>query len=136
MATPIIKFIIIILAIFTPYYGNANPVVTDPISLHLPVAENLKSYALAACIGYGFPEAALVQKETRLATQAYFEAGRVGIDAYNDVAALARTFIAKNYLSEQGEKWTIIKCVDLINSKELAGVIRKHTPSRSGKNPK
>jgi hypothetical protein len=114
----------------------AASAVPDPISMHLSPAENLKSYALSACIGYGFPEAATVQAETGLASQAYIEAGRFGIEAYNEAAALARDFVAKNYLSEKGEKWTVIKCIDLFHSKELAKIVQKYDKARQGRGQK
>jgi hypothetical protein len=104
--------------------AQAKPAETDFRS-YTPV-QNLKSYALTICLARGFADNKPFNIETHVAARAYIDFGKFGIDAYNEAAALATRFVAKNYESENGEKLTILKCIDLFHSAELASLAKKY----------
>ncbi len=119
------------LIVFT---GNAGSAPVQDFRTLTPV-QNLKSYALTICLARGFPDNKALTTETHAAARAYIDFGKFGIDAYNEAAALAHRFVAQHYESEHGEKLTVLKCLDLFHSKELATLAQKyHRLRESGKN--
>lgn len=124
--------ITLLLTVFSPNACNAAPpTVTDPVSAHLSPSDNLKAYALMVCFGDGFPDDKTLEHETTRAARFYIDNGEYPIEAYNETAALAAAFLKKNYLSENGEKWTAMKCIDLQHSNELRKLIKKYAPTRT-----
>jgi hypothetical protein len=127
-------FKIIFALLLTPIancgYCADLPIVTDPISAHLTPSQNLRGYAMVLCFGAGFPNEKILQQETTRAEQFYFEKGNCHIDAYNETAAMAHAFLKKKYLSENGEQWTAMKCVDFFYSKEFAKLVEKYEKER------
>ncbi len=101
-----------------------------PLYQRLGPEQNLKAYALNFCIGEAFKEQKAIQTETIVAARAYFDFGRFGHDAYIDAAKLATSFLAKNYISENGEKLAMLKCIDLFHSKELDALAKKYSRMR------
>jgi hypothetical protein len=87
-------------------------------------SEYLKNFALSACIAQGFQSDEVV-KESQAAAGGYLELGRFPYQAHEDAAALARQFLAKEYLGIHGDKLTLMKCIDLFQSKELEQLVRK-----------
>jgi hypothetical protein len=85
----------------------------------------LKNYALSACIADGYQSKEVVN-DASAGANGYKELGSLDIDAYNEVAVLGRKFLAKEYLSQSGEKLILMKCIDLYQSKELDGLARKY----------
>ncbi len=125
------RIIALLLLAFAPgTHGAPLPPVTDPVSAHLSPANNLRAYALMVCFGDGFPGDKTLEHETTRAARFYIENGEYPIEAYNEAAELAATFLKKNYLSEKGEKWTAMKCIDLQHSKELIKLVKKYEAAR------
>ena len=60
------------------------------------------------------------------AANGYKEIGSLDIDACNEVAAVIPKFLPKNYMSQSGEKLSVMKCIDFFNSKELDRLARKY----------
>jgi hypothetical protein len=122
---------VLLLLLFPPSaQGATPPVVTDPISAHLSPTQNLKAYALTVCFGDGFPADKTLEYETTRAARFYIDNGEFPIEAYNETYDLAHVFLNKNYLSEKGEKWTAMKCIDLLHSKEFAKLLQKYEKVR------
>lgn len=92
----------------------------------------LKNYALSSCLSYGL-EAKDAKVEAGDAAGGYLELGSFGVDAYEEAAALARTFLAKPYQSIHGGKLTVMKCIDLFHSKELDQLARKYDKERKAR---
>ena len=88
-------------------------------------AQYLKNFALSACIaeGYGAEE---VKRDGNAAAGGYLELGRFPMAAYEEAAALGKTFLARSYRGKHGEKLTLMKCIDLFHSEELERVVRKY----------
>jgi hypothetical protein len=97
---------------------------TDARIEHSP-AEYLKNFALSVCISDGY-RAEEVVKDSLAAASGYFELGGFPIEAYEEARALGKRFLAKEYESVHGEKLTLMKCIDLFHSRELAQLIRKY----------
>jgi hypothetical protein len=125
---------ILLLLLFSGLGGVAqcadSLVITDPVSAHLSPQQNLKAYALTVCYGAGFTADKALTEETIRAARFYIEKGKYQIEAYNEAANLARAFQRKNYLSEKGETWAAMKCVDLLYSKELAKLVKRYEDER------
>ena len=130
MATKMIKFCAVsLLMLYSSSYANPNH--GTPTVPYTPV-QYLKNYALSSCLSYGLgPQEAKV--EAGDASRGYLELGSFGIDAYEDAAALARTFLAKPMLSKHGSKLTVMKCIDLFHSKELAQLAKKYNDERNAR---
>ncbi len=104
----------------TACYGDA------PTRKHYTPIQYLKNYALSSCIADGYQSKEVVD-DAIAAANGYKELGSLDIDAYNEVAALSRVYLSKNYMSQSGEKLIIMKCIDFFHSKELDRVARKYT---------
>lgn len=89
-------------------------------------AENLRNFALSVCISDGYQSEEVV-KDSRAAAGGYLELGGFPIEAYEEAASLGKKFLAKDYRGKRGEKLTLMKCIDLIHSKELEQIIRKYS---------
>lgn len=120
MATKVISAMCFTLAILSPtcYAGASTRGNYTPI-------QYLKNYALSACIADGYQSKEIVNDAVASAN-AYKELGSLDIDAYNEVAALVPKFLSKNYMSQSGEKLTVMKCIDFFHSKELDRLARKY----------
>jgi hypothetical protein len=94
--------------------------------------QNIKSYALAACLNHGFQTNKAFQKESNVAARALVDFGAFGVAAYKEADDLARHFLAKKYEAENGEDLTILKCIDLFHSRELDVLAQKHQRLRFG----
>jgi hypothetical protein len=88
-------------------------------------AEYLKNFALSVCISNAY-KSAEVTKDSKDAAAGYFNLGSFPIEAYEEAEALGKTFLAKKYRGIHGGKLTLMKCIDLFYSKELARLIRKY----------
>ena len=95
----------------------------DPLRL---ANDRFRNYAFCACIAEGFKSSEVVS-EANAAAGGYVELGAHPIEAYQEAVALARRFLGKKYTSKRGEaKLTLMKCIDLYNSRELDGLVRKY----------
>lgn len=103
----------------TACYGDAST------RRHYTPVQYLKNYALSSCIADGYQSREVVN-DAVAAANGYKELGSLGIDAYNEVAALSQIFLSKNYMSQSGEKLIIMKCIDFFHSKELDSLVRKY----------
>lgn len=106
------------------------PVITDPLSAHLTPVQNIKAYAVVVCYGAGFAADKALTEETIRAARFYIDKGKYQIEAYNEAANLARSFQRRNYLSETGETWAAMKCIDLLYSKELEKLVQRYENER------
>ncbi len=97
---------------------------------HAPVqysaAEYLKNFALSVCISHGYKSDEVV-KDSAAAAGGYLERGSFPIEAYEEAEALAREFLSKEYAGVHGGKFTLMKCIDLFNGKELERLTQKYS---------
>ena len=97
----------------------------DSTRKHYTPVQYLKNYALSACIADGYQSKDVVN-DAVAAANGYKELGSLDIDAYNEVAVLVPKFLSKNYMSQNGEKLIVMKCIDFFHSKELDRIARKY----------
>ncbi len=90
----------------------------------------LKNFALSACIASGYQSEEVV-KDSNAAAGGYLELGRLPFEAYEEAAALGKTFLAKDYQSISGAKLTLMKCIDFFHSKELDQLAKKYSRKKS-----
>ena len=96
---------------------------------HYTPIQYLKNYALSSCIADGYQSKDVVNDATAGAN-GYKELGSLDIDAYSEAAVLGRKFLAKEYLSQSGEKLVLMKCIDFYHSKELDRLARKYATKK------
>ena len=88
--------------------------------------ERFRNYAFCACIAEGFKSSEVVS-EANAAAGGYVELGAHPIEAYQEAVALARRFLARKYIGKETDaKFTLMKCIDLYNSRELDDLVRKY----------
>lgn len=91
----------------------------------------LKNYAVSACIAGGYASSAEVADDAKAAAGGYLELGSFDIEAYNEAAALAKTYLSKHYVSHNDSgktpSLTLMKCIDLYHSKELEQLVRHYS---------
>jgi hypothetical protein len=104
-------------------YGNGTE------KKHYTPIQYLKNYALSSCIADGYQSKEVVN-DASAGANGYKELGSLDIDAYNETSVLGRKFLAKDYLSQSGEKLIIMKCIDFYHSKELDRLARKYVNKR------
>ncbi|WON76235.1 T6SS amidase immunity protein Tai4 family protein [Serratia sp. UGAL515B_01] len=91
-----------------------------------PQKYNLENYALSMCLAKGFTDGE-INKEAFSAVGAYVELGPYPVEAYEEVSELAKRFLAKNYISKNGNsKLTVMKCIDLSRSEQLKAIKDKY----------
>jgi Type VI secretion system (T6SS), amidase immunity protein len=96
---------------------------------HYTATQYLKNYALSACLADGYQASEIVNDATAGAN-GYKELGSLSIDAYNDALVMVSAFLKKEYSSQGGERLTVMKCIDLYNSKELDKLARKYAAAK------
>jgi hypothetical protein len=134
MATALIKVCaahMLALLLLPSLCAAATPEKDAPRTAYTP-SQYLKNYALSSCLSYG-----LAAKESKVeagdASRGYLELGSFDLAAYEEAAALAHTFLAKEYLSIGGGKLTVMKCIDLFHSKELDQLAKKYDRERNAR---
>jgi hypothetical protein len=95
------------------------------VAVHYSAVEYLRNFALSVCIYDGY-KSEEVAKDILAAASGYFELGSFPIEAYEEVEALGKRFLAKDYKSKHGEKLTLMKCIDFYHSKDLEQLIKKY----------
>lgn len=94
--------------------------------------QHLKNFALSSCLYKGYDDAE-IKRDALVSLQGHKEFGSLSIDAFNAASALADQFLAKKYLGERGEKLTVMKCIALFHSKELAQLAKKYNDERNAR---
>ena len=106
-----------------------GPSAVDAKDTNVPVqysaAEYLKNFALSVCISHGYQSDEVV-KDSSAVAGGYFQRGSLPIEAYEEAEALAKGFLSKEYVGMHAGKFTLIKCIDVFNSKELEWLIQKY----------
>ena len=87
--------------------------------------EIFRDYALTECLALAFPE---IGPEANAAANGYVQYGDGPVDAYDDVARLARDYLRRDYPSQTRAKLSIMKCIDFSRSAEVAGIIQQKIP--------
>jgi hypothetical protein len=107
-----------------------GPSAVDAKDTNVPVqysaAEYLKNFALSVCISHGYQSDEVV-KDSSTAAGGYFQRGSLPIKAYEEAEALAKGFLSKEYVGMHGGKFTLMKCIDVFNRKELEWLIQKYS---------
>ncbi|HEY1545433.1 MAG TPA: T6SS amidase immunity protein Tai4 family protein [Xanthobacteraceae bacterium] len=88
-------------------------------------AQYLKNFALSVCISEGYKSDEVVN-DSRAAAGGYLELGSFPFEAYEDVATLGRTFLAKEYRGVSGQHLTLMKCIDFFHSQELDQLTKRY----------
>ncbi len=98
--------------------ANAARVEYSPI-------QYLKNFALSVCLADGYASDE-VKKDSLAAAGGYLELGGLPFEAYEQAESLAKQFLAKEYRCISGGRLTLMKCIDLLHSKELDQLARKY----------
>jgi hypothetical protein len=83
-------------AAMMPLLGFCSGLAADHVTRAYSPVQFLKNYALSTCLYGGYADKA-VKQDLVAGLNAYKELGQIDIEAYNEAADLAQTFLAKNY---------------------------------------
>lgn len=87
----------------------------------------LRGFALAQCLGRVLPS---IRADANAAAGGYVQQGSAAFEAYAEIDSLAAEFAKRDYAGKTGSDLSIMKCFDLLNSAELAGIIVRHRAGR------
>ena len=88
-------------------------------------ASLLTRYTLSQCLAAAYPDTA-IERDARAASGGYLEFGNLPIEAYEEATALAREVAARTYNGKHGEPLHAMKCLDLLGSPELEGLLDRN----------
>lgn len=88
-------------------------------------ASLLTRYTLSQCLAAAYPDTT-IERDARAASGGYLEFGNLPIEAYEEATALAREAAARTYNGKHGEPLHAMKCLDLLDSPELEGLLDRH----------
>jgi hypothetical protein len=121
-----LKILIVLSALATPQIAAPRlEAAGAPRRVDYTAVQYLKNFALSACITEGY-RAEEVKQDGSAAAGGYLELGSLPMAAYEKAAALGKAFLARDYRGKHGETLTLMKCIDLFNSKELEQLARKY----------
>lgn len=91
---------------------------------------NFRNYALGSCLGAAFSgtEAAA---DLNKAVHGYMEFANMPLEAYEELRALNKVWLAKDYSSKHGGQINSMKCFDLYNSEQVLALYKKYDPCES-----
>lgn len=80
---------------------------------------NEKKYAVSYCLAEAYSESE-VSRDARHVSGAYLQKGEFGIDVYERIRAFVDEYRKAPYASKHGRNLSIMQCLDLFGSNELA----------------
>ena len=98
----------------------------DGVRVEYSAVEYLQNFALSVCLADGYTSSEAV-KDSLAAAGGYSELGSLPFEAYEEAESLAKQFLKKKYESMTGQQLTLMKCIDLFHSKELALIAKKYS---------
>ena len=88
-------------------------------------ASLLTRYTLSQCLAAAYPDTDIA-RDASAAAGGYLEFGSLPIETYQGATALARKAAARTYTSKHGEPLHAMKCLDLLGSAELEGLLDRN----------
>ncbi|MEY4582957.1 MAG: hypothetical protein RL701_7660 [Pseudomonadota bacterium] len=85
----------------------------------------LTKYAISQCIARGYPTETIAT-DANAAAGGYLEHGNLEVDAYGEAVALAERALARVYKGQHGESLNVMKCLDLLGSRDLEQLTQRH----------
>jgi len=86
---------------------------------------NEKKYAAAYCLAASYPDSEF-SSDAKHISGAYLQKGSFGLNMYEDIRQYVSTYRKKPYLSKHERNLTIMQCIDLYESDELADLIQRN----------
>lgn len=83
---------------------------------------NEERYAFSYCLAEAYPGSE-VAGDARYIAGVYLEKGEAGIDAYDRIRAFVDEYRKEPYASKYDRNLSIMQCLDLVGSQELARVL-------------
>lgn len=84
----------------------------------------LKNWTLSRCLAQVYTDTK-TKDDANATAAAYLEAGRQSIDSYESLDALIKKYVNKKYSGSIKSEFNTMKCIDLLNSKELDSLSSK-----------
>lgn len=78
----------------------------------------LKKWALSRCLSHSANQTPAGDDAAKTAA-AYLEMGNVGVDVYEKLDALAKSYLTRTYTGSVQSPYDTMKCIDLFESEEL-----------------
>lgn len=91
-----------------------------------------KNITLSLCLGMGYEgKSSYFTDQFSTATNGYREFSNVSLDAYDELRALIKIWLKKDYISKSSSQNILMKCIDLSNSSEIKSLYEKYDPCKS-----
>jgi hypothetical protein len=84
----------------------------------------LKNWALSRCLGEVYTDAK-TKEDAYAAASAYLEFGRQPIEVYEALSTVVNKYASRSYAGSVNSNFNTMKCIDLLNSKELDELTNK-----------
>ncbi len=84
----------------------------------------LKNWALSRCLGQVYVDEK-TKEDANATASAYLEFGRQPIESYEALGRLVDRYASRKYAGSIRSDFNTMKCIDLINSKELENLVSK-----------
>lgn len=90
-----------------------------------------KNITLSICMGIGYEgKSSYFTDQFSDATNGYREFSNISLDAYEELRALVKLWLKKDYRSKNDIQNVLMKCIDLGNSNEIKSLYDKYNPCR------
>lgn len=90
----------------------------------------LKNWALSRCLAQVYTDATS-KNDANATASAYLERGRQSIDAYDELSTIIDKYAKRTYEGSIKSDFNTMKCIDLLNSKELERKTRTLTTAHT-----
>jgi hypothetical protein len=87
-------------------------------------ASNEEKYAVAYCLAVAYPESE-ASYDAQYVSGAYIQRGEYDIDVYERIRDFVDEYRKKPYVSKHNKNLSIMQCLDLYNSENLARAIKE-----------
>lgn len=87
----------------------------------------LKKWALSRCLSQAAGQTAVGDDAAKTAA-AYLEMGSAGIEVYEKLDALAKSFLTQTYTGSVKSEYNTMKCIDFFESEDLDQMAKGATP--------
>lgn len=114
---------------------SADAGTSDPTGYSAPVTSSysqktlLKNWAMSVCLAEVAKDAG-TKADANATAAAYLEFGHQSIEAYDQLRTLIDKYASKKYGGSVDSEYNTMKCIDLLNSKELDALTGKLSKTR------
>lgn len=87
---------------------------------------NIKNFAFSFCLSYCYEETSKISRDARAVGSFYLQTGTSEQELYEKVDKLAKKYSKMHIATKDDIDFSLAKCLELYNSKELDSLIKKY----------